>query len=115
MLNSSRLFELRTYHATPGKFDDLQARFRDHTVGLFAKHGMDLVGFWSLVDSEGRGTDTIVYLLAFAHRAAADLAWAAFRSDPEWITTKAESEVDGSLTVAIESVFLAATDFSPMT
>src|SRR4051794_33735364 len=29
-----RIYEMRTYYAAPGKLDDLQARFRDHTVKL---------------------------------------------------------------------------------
>ncbi len=42
----SRCFEMRTYHAAPGKLDDLNARFRDHTVKMFEKHGMTNVGYW---------------------------------------------------------------------
>ena len=115
MANSSRLFELRTYRAAPGKFDALQARFRDHTLGLFAKHGLGLVGFWSPVEQDGQPTDTLIYLLAFNDRTAADQAWSAFGSDPAWIEVKSASEVDGPLTAAIESVFLTAADFSPLT
>ena len=29
-----RVFELRTYHAAPGKMEALHARFRDHTCKL---------------------------------------------------------------------------------
>jgi hypothetical protein len=35
-----RVFELRTYTTTPGNLGALHSRFRDHTVSLFAKHGM---------------------------------------------------------------------------
>ena len=35
-----RLFELRRYVASPGKLTDLNKRFREHTMDLFAKHGM---------------------------------------------------------------------------
>ena len=35
-----RLYELRVYWAAPGKLDALHARFRDHTLKLFEKHGM---------------------------------------------------------------------------
>ena len=98
----------------PGKFDALQARFRDHTVGLFAKHNMGLVGFWLPLDPDGQPTETLVYLLVFDDRAAADKAWSAFGSDPAWAEAKAASEIDGPLTAAIESVFLTAADFSPL-
>jgi hypothetical protein len=111
---SSRVFELRTYHAAPGKFDALQARFRDHTVGLFSKHGLGLVGFWLPLDPDGQPTDTLIYLLVFDDRTAADQAWSAFRSDPAWVEARAASESDGPLTVSIESVFLTAADYSPL-
>lgn len=114
MTATSRVFELRTYQAAPGKLDALEARFRDHTVALFARHGMDVVGFWVPLDGDGRPTETLVYLLAFDDRAAADRAWGAFREDPDWIKARADSEVDGRLTSSVESVFMTATDYSPL-
>jgi hypothetical protein len=114
MTATSRLFELRTYHAAPGKLDALQARFRDHTMALFARHGMDVVGFWIPLDAEGNQTETLVYVLAFDDRAAADKAWTAFRDDPDWVKARADSEQDGRLTASVESVFMTATDYSPV-
>lgn len=104
------LYELRTYHATPGKLDALQDRFRNHTLGLFKKHGLTVVAFWTPVDTP----DILVYLLRFDDQAAADRAWAAFLGDPEWNDVKAASEVDGPLTSGIERVFLNPTDYSPL-
>lgn len=109
-----RAFELRTYWAAPGKAAALHGRFRDHTLALFRKHGMELVGFWVPADVEAGAGDKLVYLLAYPSRAAADAAWKAFRSDPEWLKAKAASETDGVLTAKVESVFLSATDYSPM-
>ena len=34
--------------------------------------------------------------------------------DPEWVAAKKASEADGSLTVKVESVYMAPTDYSPM-
>ena len=34
------VFELRTYTTPPGRLANLDARFRDHTLALFARHGM---------------------------------------------------------------------------
>jgi hypothetical protein len=109
-----RAFELRTYTTAPGKLGALNARFRDHTVSLFKKHGMEVVAFWEPTDKEAGAGDKLVYLLAHASRAAAEASWKAFRDDPEWIKVKAESEAGGPLTTKIESVFLAATDYSPL-
>jgi hypothetical protein len=114
MATSSRVFELRTYHVAPGKFGALQDRFRNHALGLFAKHGLTLVGFWTLTDSDQDPPDTLVYLLAFESRDAADQAWTEFRADPAWIEAKAQSELEGPLVTTIESTFLSPTDYSPL-
>lgn len=109
-----RVFELRTYTPAPGKLDALNARFRDHTVALFKKHGMEVVGFWEPLDREAGAGEKLVYMLAHRSRSAAEASWQAFRGDPAWIKAKADSEKDGPLTTKIESVFLAGTDYSPM-
>jgi NIPSNAP len=111
---SGRVFELRTYTAAPGKLTALNARFRDHTIALFKKHGMEVVGFWEPVDKDSGAGDKLVYMLSHQSRAAAEASWKAFRADPEWVKVKADSEKDGSLTAKIESVFMAGTDYSPL-
>jgi hypothetical protein len=111
---SGRVFELRTYTASPGKLDALNARFRDHTIALFKKHGMEVVGFWEPLDKEAGAGEKLVYILAHQSRAAAEASWKSFRADPEWVKAKADSEKGGVLTTKIESVFLAGTDYSPL-
>jgi hypothetical protein len=111
---SGRVFELRTYTASPGKLDALNARFRDHTIAIFKKHGMEVVGFWEPLDKEAGAGEKLVYMLAHQSRTAADASWKAFRDDPEWVKVKADSEKGGVLTTKIESVFLQGTDYSPL-
>ena len=113
---SGRVFELRTYTASPGRLDALNARFRDHTVALFKKHGMEVVGFWEPLDKEAGAGEKLLYILAHRSRAAAEASWKSFRADPEWVKVKADSEEKGGggLTTKIESVFLAGTDYSPL-
>ncbi len=106
-----RCFELRTYTPAPGKLDALLSRFRDHTTALFTKHGMTQVGYWTRT---GDGTEQLVYILAHASKDAADAAFKAFRADPAWVEAKKASEVNGSLTTKVESVFMAPTEFSPI-
>jgi hypothetical protein len=110
---ANRVFELRTYTTPPGKLDALKARFRDHTVKLFEKHGMTNIGYWVPQDAPQKD-NTLVYLLAHSSREAAAKSWAAFRTDPDWVKAKAESEKDGPLTIqgGVTSVFLDPTDFS---
>ena len=99
-------YELRIYHATPGKISNLLSRFRDHTVDLFAKHGMESIAYW--VDDAA--PEDLIYVLKHSGDPAAN--WSAFIADPDWIEVKSASEVDGSLVVSIDSRYMTATDFS---
>ena len=78
------MFELRTYTAPEGKLDDLLARFRNDTMRIFEKHGMDNVGYWVPADAPA-SANTLIYILAHDSRDAATKSWAAFREDPEWL------------------------------
>ena len=109
----TRVFELRTYHAAPGKMDALNSRFRDHTCALFKKHGMTIIGFWNPSDAKN-ADKTLIYLLAFPSREAADKSWKDFAADPEWKKAKDESEKEGKLVEKVERIFLNPTDYSPM-
>jgi len=112
-VEGGRVFELRTYTAAAGKLDALNARFRDHTLALFKKHGMEVVGFWMPIDKDAGAGEKLVYILAHKSRAAAAESWKTFRADPTWVAAKAASEKDGVLASKVESVFLASTDYSP--
>src|ERR1700738_4316547 len=98
----TRVFEMRTYYAAPGKMEALHARFRNHTNKLFVKHGMTLIGFWSPTDPE-QAKQKMVYIPAFPSREAAAKSWKAFQEDPDWKEAKAASEKDGKLVDKVES------------
>src|SRR5438034_7759041 len=87
----TRVFEMRTYYANPGKMEALHARFRNHTNKLFVKHGMTLIGYWSPTDPK-QAEDKLIYILAYPSKEAADKSWKAFRADPDWKKARAESE-----------------------
>jgi hypothetical protein len=113
--NPPRVFELRTYHASPGKLDALQARFRDHTTKLFENHGMVNFGYWTPTEKKDGAGETLIYLLVHKSREACEASFQAFRTDPEWTKVKTESEKDGPLTIkdGVQSLLMAPTDFSP--
>jgi hypothetical protein len=106
------LYELRVYEAVPGRLPALQARFADHTVRLFGKHGITPVGFWTTYI--GPSSAQLTYLLRWESLADRERRWAAFASDPEWIQARTESERDGPLVVRIENSILEPTAYSPM-
>jgi hypothetical protein len=115
-----RTFELRTYTASKGNLDALNARFRDHTIQLFTKHGMEHIGYWTPMSDQKGADDTLIYILAHKNREAAAASFDAFRADPDWIKAKEESEkkAGGPLTegglAGVKSVFMKPTDYSPM-
>ena len=107
------VYELRTYTTLEGRLPALHARFRDHTMKLFARHGMKNVLYTTPLNGENKD-NKLVYLLAHESQDAAEKSFAAFRSDPEWIKARDDSEKDGKIVSKVESVFLAPTDYSPM-
>jgi hypothetical protein len=114
IVTDGHVYELRTYIATPGKLEQLHARFRNHTCKLLEKHGMKLIGFWVPQEADKGADNTLVYIVEHASRKAGEDSWKAFRADPEWVAAKAESEKNGSLTVKVESVYMNPTDYSKM-
>jgi hypothetical protein len=108
------IYELRTYWAAPDKHDQLHARFRTLTLALFARHSIQVVGFWTPTPATEASGD-LVYLLAFPDQAALDAAWSAFRADPDWQAGKTASEAAGPLVSKLTSTILQPTDYSPLT
>jgi len=88
LAKDSRCFEIRTYYAAPGKLEDLHARFRDHTIELFKKHGMTNLFYFHPLDANKGAGLTLTYFLAHKSRDAATASWAAFRADPVWVKAK---------------------------
>ena len=106
------LYEMRVYSAPEGKLDQLHARFRDHTLKLFAKHGITNVGYF--VPEGDNPERKLVYFLAYPARAARDASWKAFRADPDWQAAHAASEKEGRLVAGAVETFLVTTDYSPV-
>ena len=109
LADSHPLYEIRTYTANDGKMDALHSRFRNHTMALFEKHGIQNVGYWSPAGEPNK----LIYVIAHASEDAAKASWQAFVQDPEWQKVYAASIADGQLVADIESVYMTKTDYSP--
>ncbi len=109
---SSGVYELRVYHAAAGKLPELLARFREHTIKIFDRHGLKSVAYWTPVD-EPEKSDTLIYILYHPSREAAAANWKSFGDDPEWKSVHDKSEANGKLVNKVDSTFMALTDFSP--
>jgi len=106
----TRCFELRVYYAAPGKLDDLNKRFREHTCALFEKHGITNIGYWTPIENPD---NKLIYVTACPSKEARAKAWKEFGADPEWQAAQKASEANGKLVTKVESTFWQATDFSP--
>ena len=109
---TSGVFELRVYHAAAGKLAELEARFRDHTIKIFDRHGLKSVAYWTPMD-EPEKSNTLIYILEHPSREAAAANWKAFQDDPEWKSVKEKSEANGKLVDKVDSTYMEITDFSP--
>lgn len=107
-----RYFEMRQYTANEGKMDALHARFRDHTNRLFTKHGIEMIGYWTVNSGEGAGK-TLVFVLAYPSKEEHAKRWKAFAEDPEWKKAKDDSEKGGVLVGKVVNFFMDPTDYSP--
>ncbi|MBM61644.1 MAG: NIPSNAP family protein [Acidobacteria bacterium] len=103
----NKVFELRTYTTADGKLPNLNARFRDHTMRIFDRHNMENIGYWVPQDTP----NTLVYIIAHDSREAAQENWGGFREDAKW---PGVAQASGVGRVQVESVFMEATDYSPL-
>ena len=110
--NESVLYELRVYECLPGRLPNLNARFADHTLKLFEKHGIKNIGYWT--SNIGDYSDRLIYILGFESMEQRERAFAAFGADADWQRAFKESEVDGPLTTRIFNTLLNPTDYSPL-
>lgn len=107
------VFELRIYTATPGNLDKLLARFRDHTMRIFEKHGMQNLGYAVPTEKADGAGEKLYYVLAHRSREAAKASWKSFSADPEWKDVVAKSQAGGKIVAKAESIFMSGADFSP--
>lgn len=105
------LYEYRRYTACPGRMPALHARMATTAMGLFAQHGIEVVGAWQPL--VGRPVDELHYLVRWDSLDDCRRAWAAFAADERWQQARAASEADGPLLARIENQIWRATDYSP--
>ncbi len=107
----NHVYELRIYHAAPGKLDALKARFGDHTDTIFKRHNMKSVGYWIPQENPD---NLFVYILEHPTRAEGEKNWDAFQKDPEWVKVKADTEVGGVLAQKVDRTWMNPVEFSKL-
>ena len=104
------IYELRVYHAVPGRLPDLLKRFDTITLKIWERHQIKQAGFWTVL--VGESNQALYYLLQWESLADREKKWAGFQTDQEWISARAETEKDGAIVANIASSLLQPTPFS---
>jgi hypothetical protein len=81
--DSNRVFELRVYHALPGKLPALESRFRDTTSKILARHNLNAVGYW-VSDDASASENAFIWVVAQPSREQAKRTGTQMRADPEF-------------------------------
>lgn len=101
------LFELRIYTMYPRRMDAINARFSNHTLGIFQRLGMKVCDFW--VDQNG--LPKLYYIMEYENMDERKRQWEAFKQDPVWIEVKRKSEEIGPIVEKIEEIFMKRADY----
>jgi hypothetical protein len=104
------IYELRIYHAVPGRLPDIIKRFDTITLRIWKKHGIEQAGFWTTL--VGESSMTLTYFLKWESLAEREKKWNAFQADPEWHAARAETEKNGPIVARVANSFLIPTSFS---
>ena len=72
-------YEIRRYHCTPGRLEDVDRRFSEHVLAFFEQHGIQPVAFWRTYI--GPSSNEFVYVLRWASLADREQRSGAFLSD----------------------------------
>jgi len=111
----SHIFELRIYHAPPGKGPALESVFRDASK-IMAKHDLNVVGYW-VPNEDPAWKDTFVYIVSHSSREEAKKNWHALHADPEFQpyveSAKPLIQKVGEK-YQVDEVYMRPTDFSPI-
>lgn len=108
-LIKTKVQEWRIYDAVPGRLPDLHNRFANHTLGLFEKHGISNIGYWTEVFGT---SNRLVYMLGYPSLGDREKSWKGFMKDPDWQKARAESERTGPLVTKVYNRILRPTPYS---
>jgi hypothetical protein len=109
--DSNRVFELRVYHALPGKLPALESRFRDTTSKILARHNLNAVGYW-VSDDASASENAFIWVVAQPSREQEKKNWDANAGRPG-VSRGYKSRADRKLVEKVDVTQMRPTDFSP--
>ena len=74
------IYELRVYHAVPGRLPDLLKRFDSITLKIWQRHGIEQAGFWTTLVGEFEPGALLSFEMGVARRAREEVEHLSGRS-----------------------------------
>lgn len=108
--DGDRVFELRVYHAVPGKLPALEARFRSTTSKILARHHIEVIGYW-VTDDKSASDNAFIWVVAHSSREEGKKNWAAMGADPEFQEV-IKAEQAEKLVEKVDVTYMRPSDFS---
>ena len=105
------IYEFRTYAITPGRHDVQHRRFGAENLPLFARHGLTLLGRWTM--HAVQDGPCFFYIMGFRDLAEREAQWANFYADPEWPEVRARTQRDEEAIDKFDVDFLRASPVRP--
>jgi hypothetical protein len=107
--DSNRVFELRVYHALPGKLPALESRFRDTTSKILARHNVTAVGYWV---AEDPSANSFIWIAASSSPEEEKKNFDAMFADPEFQRDVIKPEQAEKTVEKVDVTHMRPTDFS---
>jgi NIPSNAP protein len=107
--DSNRVFQLRVYHALPGKLPMLESRFRDTTSKILARHNVTAVGYWV---AEDPSANSFIWISASSSPEEEKKNFDAMFADPEFQQDVLKPEQSEKSVEKIDVTHMRPTDFS---
>ena len=104
------IYEYRVAVATPGRMPDVNKRFREQTMQMFAKYNFRVIGFWEPVVGD---TSELHYILEWDDMAHMQRTWTVFYKDPEWIEIRRVTEANGPILADVKNQVWLLSEYSP--
>jgi len=104
------IYELRVYHAVPGRLPDLLKRFDTITLKSGERHKIKQAGFWTRPGRRVQPGALLPAAMGLARRPRDE--WNAFQADPEMAHQARRNEKNGPIVARVINSFLQPTSFS---
>ena len=90
----------------------MEARFREKTSRLLAKHNLNVVGYW-VTTGPSESQNAFIFMLAHQNQDEAKKNWTALIQDSEFKEIEQAELTEKTLEKA-EVIYMSPTDFSPI-